>query len=172
MKAVHVLFRRHRKQYARRIHLWRQGQLHQNPVDLRMPVEPVDNLEQSLRRNVRRRGDGLALHAELVACPRFVLYVNLGSGIVPHQNNRQPRGSSALVYQLLHARQTLGLYLIANLISVEYLGQVLSNHGCCPTGRRRRLRNVVMLETRLPSRDREGLRKNRFWRSPLIIVSG
>src|SRR6185312_593426 len=119
MKSVDILFRRHRQQRLLRVDMRRQRQLDEDTVDVSARVQPRDNFQKAFRCERRIARDRFVMEPELFRRFRLVADVNRGSGIVAHQNNRQPRRASGLRLHRRYARTALLLDLVANRVSIE-----------------------------------------------------
>ncbi len=65
------------------------------------------------------------IDAEFLARASFVLYVDLRRGVVADQHHRKSGSAAVLLNEVFHARAAFCFDLIADQISVEYLGQLL-----------------------------------------------
>ena len=118
METIDVLGGRDGHQDALGIDLRRQGQLHQDAVDVGARVQRLDDRQQFRGGNGVGRRDGFGVNPQVVAGLDFVANVDFRSGIVADQDDGQP-GRTALGGERIDARLQFALDVIAYAISVE-----------------------------------------------------
>jgi hypothetical protein len=91
MKAVHVFGRGDCVEQGLCVHLGRQRQLDQNPVNLVAGIEAGDQGEHLLGADRGGRRNQLAVEAQIGAGLHLAADINLRCGHVAHQHCRQPR---------------------------------------------------------------------------------
>ncbi len=94
METVNVLGGIDGFQDALGVHLWREGKLDENAVDVVVAIEVFDDGEEIESANRCRWREERAGEAELFAGCDFTFHVDLRSGIFADQNSRQPRANS------------------------------------------------------------------------------
>ena len=99
-----------------------QGELYENAVDFRPCVQFPYQVQKLIGRHRSGLGDRFAVHAEIARGLRLVADVNLGRGIISHQDDGEPGGASRVGNKALNARQALGFYLVADTITIENQG--------------------------------------------------
>ncbi len=121
MEAVDVLFGGDGQQDALGIHLRRQGELHQDAIDIVARVELLHNGKEFSGRDGFGRLDAFRVNAEVFAGLDLVAHVDLGRGIVAHQHHREA-GRTAICGQSRNAGLQLVLDLVAHGIAVKDQG--------------------------------------------------
>ena len=92
MEAIHVLGGRDRQQNALGIDLRRQGKLHQDAIDIVAGIQALDDVQQFGGGDGIGRSEGFGMDSEILAGLDLVADVDLGSGVVPGQHDRQRGG--------------------------------------------------------------------------------
>ena len=127
MKAIHILRGIDRQQHPLGVHLAGQGQLHQDAIDIVAEVEPGDQGQHLLGRDVFRRGYFFTEQAKRFAGFHLTAHVNLRSRIVAYQYGGEARFEAAQA-QVLHLFRDFRLNGGGNSVSVQNGGW----HGFAP----------------------------------------
>ncbi len=118
METVHVFGGIDGFQDALGVHLWREGKLDENAVDVVVAIEVFDDGEQIESADRCRWSEECAGEAELFAGCDFTFHVDLRSGIFAHKNGSQPGANASRREQADFVAQ-LGEDLVANFGAVE-----------------------------------------------------
>ena len=89
VEAVHILIRCNGIQHGILVQMGRQGQLAQNTVYLRVPVQLFDQSQQRLLGGILRQSMLKTPEAALGAVPLFPVHIHPGGRVIPHQDHRQ-----------------------------------------------------------------------------------
>ena len=95
VEAVDVLAGIDAQQHEMLVDVLGERQLNQDAVDLGIGVEAIDEREQVCLARLLGQADGLVMEARLSAGLAFHADVDLGRGVVAHQDHRQPRRDAA-----------------------------------------------------------------------------
>ena len=101
METIDIFVWIHRQQDLGFVDVWRQGQLHQNAVDLRIFVHLLDQRYQGLLSGIRRQTVVIRENADFAAGAFFRGHIGSRGRIVPNQNHTQT-GDNAPVLQVTH----------------------------------------------------------------------
>ncbi len=99
VEAVHVLGRVDGEQHLGLVDVARQGQLHEDAVDGRVLVVPVDAGKQFRLGGVRRQGHLLGVDAEGVGGAVLGRHVRLGGRVLAHQDRHQAGNEVVLLFE-------------------------------------------------------------------------
>ena len=120
MEAVHVLGGVHAMQHAPSVHVLRERQLDQDPVNLVVRVEPLDEREQLRLGGLEGEPDRFVVQPGLVA--RLAFHVDVGGGgrVLADQHRGEP-GHHALRLELADLALELGAHRFADGLAVDQL---------------------------------------------------
>ena len=109
MKAVHVLGLVDRLDHLVLVDMFRQGQLHQNTVHLRVGIQFGDNAEQLRFRNRLRLADRRVANPHLGRRLGLTRHIRHAAGIFAHQNHDQMGHPAVLFAERRHLGGHFGL---------------------------------------------------------------
>jgi hypothetical protein len=91
METVHVLCRVYAFYDGGGVELRRQGELHQNPVYMRLCIQAIDQIIEFLRVRIRRQLVGRSFNSDLTACIALVAHIDFGSRVRTYQHHGEAR---------------------------------------------------------------------------------
>ena len=122
MESIDVLGRVDGHQYCFRVDLGGQGQLHEDPIDIVAPVEFFDQSEQFRSRGRLRRRELFAVDAHFFTGFDFAPHIDLGCGMVAHQDDREA-GTHPRRGHGFHFRRNFSANILRDFASVENRGR-------------------------------------------------